>query len=151
MKLVECVPNFSEGRDKSVIDEISKRIKSLEGVVLLDVDSGIDTNRTVMTMVGDPKSISNAAFEAIKAASDLIDMSKHHGSHSRIGATDVCPIIPISEISINECIDLSENLAKRVGEELNIPVFLYEKSAKDLNRVNLANIRKGEYEGLAQK
>ena len=151
MKLVECVPNFSEGRDKSVIDAISKRIKSIEGVVLLDVDSGIDTNRTVMTMVGDPKSISNAAFEAIKVASDLIDMSKHHGSHSRIGATDVCPIIPISEISIKECIELSENLAKRVGEELNIPVFLYEKSAKDLNRVNLANIRKGEYEGLAQK
>ena len=151
MKLVECVPNFSEGRDKSVIDAISKRIKSIEGVVLLDVDSGIDTNRTVMTMVGDPKSISNAAFEAIKAASNLIDMSKHHGSHSRIGATDVCPIIPISEISIKECIELSENLAKRVGEELNIPVFLYEKSAKDLNRVNLANIRKGEYEGLAQK
>lgn len=151
MKLVECVPNFSEGRDKSVIDAISKRIKSIEGVTLLDVDSGIDTNRTVTTFVGDPKSISIAAFEAIKIASDLIDMSKHHGSHSRIGATDVCPIIPISGISIKECIELSENLAKRVGEELNIPVFLYEKSAKDSNRANLANIRKGEYEGLSQK
>ena len=151
MKLVECVPNFSEAKNTATIEVISNTIRSIDGVTLLDVDSGADTNRTVMTFVGTPERVSLAAFNAIKIASELIDMSKHEGSHSRIGATDVCPFIPISEISIDECKVIAEKVADQVGSELGIPVYLYERSAKFDERKNLANIRKGEYEGLKNK
>ena len=151
MKLVECVPNFSEGRNNNVINAIADSIKGVEGVSLLGVDPGKNTNRTVMTFVGSPRAVEEAAFSAIKTASLLIDMSKHRGAHPRMGATDVCPLIPISDVSYEECIDLSHKLAKRVGDELLIPIYLYEKSASDLSRSNLAEIRSGEYEALSKK
>lgn len=150
-KLVECVPNFSEGRDKDVIDSIVKSMQSVENVKVLDVDSGKDTNRTVVTIVGDPMAVLESAFIGIKTASELIDMNKHQGTHPRIGATDVCPMIPVSEVSDEECINLTKTLGKRVGEELKIPVYLYEKSAQYKNRTKLPIIRSGEYEGLAKK
>ena len=151
MKLVECVPNFSEGRDKSILDQITAVIKNVKGVTLLDVDPGADTNRTVYTMVGSPEVVVEAAFQAIKKASEIIDMSKHHGAHSRMGATDVCPFIPVSDMTMDECVELANKLGKRVGEELDIPVYLYEYAAKSEDRQNLANIRKGEYEALPEK
>ena len=151
MKIIECVPNFSEGKDKNKIDEITNAIKSVESISLLDVDMGFDTNRTVVTFVGPPESVLEAAFAAIKKASELIDMRIHKGEHSRMGATDVCPFIPVSNVSMSECIDLSKALAKRVAKELEIPIFLYEKSASHPNRINLANIRSGEYEGMEDK
>ncbi len=151
MKLVECVPNFSEGRDKSILDQITAVIKSVKGVTLLDVDPGADTNRTVYTMVGSPEVVVEAAFQAIKKAGEIIDMSKHHGAHSRMGATDVCPFIPVSDMTMEECVELANQLGKRVGEELDIPVYLYEYAAKSEERKNLANIRKGEYEALPEK
>jgi len=150
MKLIECVPNFSEGRDLEMIDQIVDAIKSSGGVIL-DVDPGADTNRTVVTFVADEKTVINAAFAGIKKASELIDMTKHKGAHARMGATDVCPLIPISEISIEECVKLSKELAEKVAKELNISTYLYEHSAKDEYRKNLANIRAGEYEGLFEK
>ena len=150
-KLVECVPNFSEGRDKDVIDSIVKSMQSVENVKVLDVDSGEDTNRTVVTIVGDPMAVLESAFIGIKTASELIDMNKHQGTHPRIGATDVCPMIPVSEVSDEECINLTKTLGKRVGEELKIPIYLYEKSAQYKNRTKLPIIRSGEYEGLAKK
>ena len=150
-KLVECVPNFSEGRDKHVIDSIVKSMQSVENVKVLDVDSGKDTNRTVVTIVGDPMAVLESAFIGIKTASELIDMNKHQGTHPRIGATDVCPMIPVSEVSDEECINLTKTLGKRVGEELKIPIYLYEKSAQYKNRIKLPIIRSGEYEGLAKK
>ena len=150
-KLVECVPNFSEGRDKHVIDSIVKSMQSVENVKVLDVDSGEDTNRTVVTIVGDPMAILESAFIGIKTASELIDMNKHQGTHPRMGATDVCPMIPVSEVSDEECIKLTKTLGKRVGEELKIPIYLYEKSAQYKNRTKLPIIRSGEYEGLAKK
>ena len=150
-KLIECVPNFSEGRDLSVIKQITDLIESIENVKLLDVDPGADMNRTVVTFVGDPKGVKEAAFQVIKKASQLIDMRKHKGSHPRMGATDVCPFVPVSGVSIDECIELSKEVAKRVGEELNIPVYLYEKSAQKPERSNLAIVRKGEYEALEDK
>lgn len=150
-KLIECVPNFSEGRDLSVIKQITDTIESVENIKLLDVDPGADMNRTVVTFVGDPKGVKEAAFLAIRKASQLIDMSKHKGSHPRMGATDVCPFVPVSGITIDECIVLSKEVAKRVGEELNIPVYLYEKSAEKPERTNLAIVRKGEYEALEEK
>lgn len=150
-KLIECVPNFSEGRDLTVIKQITDVIEKVENVKLLDVDPGADMNRTVVTFVGDPKGVKQAAFEAIKKASELIDMSKHTGSHPRMGATDVCPFVPVSGVTIEECIELSKEVAEKVGKELNIPIYLYEKSAQKPDRVNLANIRKGEYEGLENK
>ncbi|MCB9205813.1 MAG: glutamate formimidoyltransferase [Ignavibacteriales bacterium] len=150
-KLIECVPNFSEGRDLTVIKQITDVIEKVENVKLLDVDPGADMNRTVVTFVGDPKGVKQAAFEAIKKASELIDMSKHTGSHPRMGATDVCPFVPVSGVTIEECIELSKEVAEKVGKELNIPIYLYEKSAQKPERVNLANIRKGEYEGLENK
>ena len=150
-KLVECVPNFSEGRDKDVIDSIVKSMQLVENVKVLDVDSGKDTNRTVVTIVGDPMAVLESAFIGIKTASELIDMNKHQGTHPRMGATDVCPMIPVSEVSDEECINLTKTLGKRVGEELKIPVYLYEKSAKYKNRAKLPIIRSGEYEGLAKK
>lgn len=151
MKLVECVPNFSEGRDRSILDAIAAQVKSVKNVTLLDVDPGADTNRTVFTFVGEPEAVVEAAFLAIKKAAELIDMSKHHGAHARMGATDVCPFIPVTGMSMEECVELSKKLAKRVGEELMIPVYLYEYSASRPERANLAEVRKGEYEALPEK
>ena len=150
-KLIECVPNFSEGRDQNVIRHITDAIKSVEGVSLLDVDPGASTNRTVVTFVGDPDAAVEAAFRAIKKAADLIEMRKHKGAHPRMGATDVCPFIPVSNVSWEEAIECANQLGKRVGDELKIPVYLYEKAAKDKARSNLSVIRAGEYEGFFEK
>src|SRR5215468_1513924 len=150
-QLIECVPNFSEGRNEDVIRQINDAIKSVDGVSLLDVDPGATTNRTVVTLVGDPDAAVEAAFRAIQRAAELIDMRKHKGAHPRMGATDVCPFIPVSNVTWEKAIDCANRLGKRVGEELNIPVYLYEKAAKDKSRANLAVIRAGEYEGFSQK
>ena len=150
-KLIECVPNFSEGRDLDIIRQITAAIESADGVSLLDVDPGASTNRTVVTFVGSPKVAVEAAFRGIQKAAELIDMRKHKGAHPRMGATDVCPFVPISNVSWEEAIACANELGKRVGEELNIPVYLYEKAAKDKSRSNLAIIRAGEYEGFFEK
>ncbi len=150
-KLLECVPNFSEGRDQAVIDQIAHAISSCEGVELLDVDPGKATNRTVMTFIGEPEFVVEAAFQAMKKAKELIDMRQHKGEHPRFGATDVCPLVPVSGISMEEAADWARKLAKRVGEELQYPVFLYESAASAPHRKNLANVRSGEYEGLDAK
>ncbi len=150
-QIIECVPNFSEGRNQEVINEISEAISNTKGVHLLNVDPGQATNRTVMTFVGDPDSVISAAFNAIKTASEKIDMSKHSGEHPRFGATDVCPLIPVSNITFDELIPYAEKLAKKVSEELNIPIYLYEHAAREDKRKNLANVRSGEYEGLNKK
>jgi len=150
-KLIECVPNFSEGRDENLIRQITDAIKSVEGVSLLDVDPGATTNRTVVTFVGSPEAAIEAAFRGIQKAAELIDMRKHKGAHPRMGATDVCPFIPVSNVSWDEAIACAQKLGKRVGEELKIPVYLYEKAAKDKSRSNLAVIRAGEYEGFSEK
>ena len=150
-KLIECVPNFSEGRDEDVIRQITDAIKATEGVSLLDVDPGATTNRTVVTLVGNPDSAVEAAFRGIKKAAELIDMRRHKGAHPRMGATDVCPFIPVSNVNWEEAIECAWKLGKRVGEELGIPVYLYEKAAKNKSRSNLAVIRAGEYEGFAEK
>ena len=150
-KIIECVPNFSEGRSKEIIDQITNEIKSVDNVELLDVDMGYDTNRTVVTFAGEPNAVSSAAFKAIKKASMLIDMKKHSGAHPRMGAVDVCPIIPVKNISIKECIEISKELSEKVAKTLKIPIYLYEYSASDEIRKNLANIRSGEYEGLRSK
>src|SRR5438105_14598905 len=147
-KLIECVPNFSEGRDPEIIRQITDAIASADGVSLLDVDPGETTNRTVVTFVGTPKATVEAAFRGIKKAAELIDMRKHKGAHPRMGATDVCPFIPISNVSWKEAIACANDLARRVGEQLKIPVYLYEKAAKDPSRSNLSVIRAGEYEGF---
>ncbi len=149
--LIECVPNFSEGRDNDIIKQITDEIENIEGVKLLDVDPGPDMNRTVVTFIGSREGVKQAAFNSIKKAAELIDMSSHTGSHPRMGATDVCPFVPVSGITTEECIELSKEVAKRVGEELNIPVYLYEKSAQTPERENLAIIRQGEYEALEEK
>lgn len=150
-QLIECVPNFSEGRDPKVLQAISDAIKTVEGVQLLDVDPGKATNRTVFTFVGEPLPVIEAAFQAIKTAAQLIDMSKHTGEHPRMGATDVCPLVPIAGISMAETVAFAHQLAKRVGEELQIPIFCYESAALKPERKNLADIRAGEYEGLKEK
>ena len=150
-KLIECVPNFSEGRDQNIIRQITDAIKSVEGVSLLDVDPGASTNRTVVTFVGNPEAAVEAAFRAIKTAAELIDMRKHKGAHPRMGATDVCPFIPVSNVSWDEAIECANRLGQRVGHELKIPVFLYEKAARDKSRSNLSVIRAGEYEGFFEK
>jgi len=150
-KLIECVPNFSEGRDLDVIRQITGTIESVDGVSLLDVDPGASTNRTVVTFVGGPEATVEAAFRAIQKAAELIDMRKHKGAHPRMGATDVCPFIPVSNVSWEEAIACAKQLGRRVGEELNIPVYLYEKAAKDKSRANLSVIRAGEYEGFFEK
>ena len=150
-KLIECVPNFSEGRDLNVVRQITDAIESVDDVSLLDVDPGASTNRTVVTFVGSPEAAVEAAFRAIKKAAELIDMRKHKGAHPRMGATDVCPFIPVSNVGWEEAIDCANRLGKRVGEELNIPVYLYEKAAKDEGRANLSVIRAGEYEGFFEK
>jgi glutamate formiminotransferase/formiminotetrahydrofolate cyclodeaminase len=150
-QLIECVPNFSEGNELSIIKQITDQIESVEGVRLLNVDPGKATNRTVVTMVGEPELVIEAAFRAIKKAGELIDMSKHKGEHPRMGATDVCPLIPIANISMEETAVYAQKLAKRVGEELNLPIYLYEAAQPNKSRNNLSVIRAGEYEGFAQK
>ena len=150
-KLIECVPNISEGRNKDVIDAITNEIKKYDGVTLLDVDPGKATNRTVITFVGDPESVVEAAFNLIKKSTQLIDMTQHQGEHPRMGATDVCPLIPVSGITMEETVEYSKKLAKKVGDELNIPIYLYEESSEQEYRTNLADIRRGEYEGLKEK
>ena len=150
-QLIECVPNFSEGRDMNVIKTITDEIEQVEGVRLLDVDPGAATNRTVVTLVGTPDAVIEAAFRAIKKASEVIDMSKHHGEHPRFGATDVCPLVPISNITMEETAVYAHKLAERVGKELEIPVYCYESAALIPERRNLANCRSGEYEGLPKK
>ena len=150
-KLVECVPNFSEGRDMAVIDQITAEIKAVNGVSLLDVDPGYATNRTVVTFIGEPDEVCEAAFRAIRKAKELIDMRHHHGAHPRIGATDVCPLVPVSGVTMEETVAYARRLAERVGRELAIPVYCYESAAFTPERKNLAVVREGEYEGLANK
>ena len=150
-QLIECVPNFSEGCDMSIIKSITDEIEKVEGVKLLDVDPGKATNRTVVTFVGTPEAVIEAAFMAIRKASEVIDMSKHHGEHPRFGGTDVCPLVPISNISMEETARYAHQLAERVGKELEIPVYCYERAALTDERRNLANCRSGEYEGLSSK
>lgn len=150
-QLIECVPNFSEGRDMSVIKQITDAIEAVEGVKLLDVDPGKATNRTVVTFVGEPKAVTEAAFQAIKKACEVIDMRNHTGEHPRMGATDVCPLIPIAHISMEETAEWARKLGERVGRELDLPVYLYESAASRPERKNLADIRAGEYEGLPDK
>lgn len=150
-KILECVPNFSEGKDPKVIREITNAIESVEGIKLLDVDPGKATNRTVVTFVGEPEVVVEAAFRGIKKAAQVIDMSKHHGEHPRFGATDVCPLVPVSSISMEETVEFARNLAERVGKELSIPVYCYEFAAFSKERQSLASCRSGEYEGLKDK
>lgn len=150
-KIIECVPNFSEGRDMEVIRQITAAIESVEGVSLLNVDPGASTNRTVVTFAGRPEAAVEAAFRGIQKAAELIDMRKHTGAHPRMGATDVCPFIPVSNVTWEEAIACAKQLGKRVGEELKIPVYLYEKAASDPSRSNLSIIRAGEYEGFFEK
>ncbi len=150
-KIIECVPNFSEGRDLGVIRQITAAIESVDGISLLNVDPGASTNRTVVTFAGSPEAAVEAAFRGIKKASELIDMSKQTGAHPRMGATDVCPFIPVGDVSWEEAIECARKLGQRVGEELKIPVYLYEKAAKDTARSNLSIIRAGEYEGFFEK
>ena len=150
-KIIECVPNFSEGRDSAIIKQITDTIEAVDDISLLDVDPGKDTNRTVVTFVGPPGQVVEAAFYAVKKASELIDMSKHKGAHPRMGATDVCPLVPVSGITMEETVEYARRLAERIGNELNIPVYCYENAAYTDERRNLANCRAGEYEGLKDK
>ena len=150
-RLIECVPNFSEGRDRAVIDAITKAITDAGGVKLLDVDPGEATNRTVVTFVGEPEAVCEAAFQGIKKAAELIDMRKHHGAHPRMGATDVCPLIPVSGVTLEECAEMARALARRVSDELGIPTYCYEAAAFTPERKNLAVCRAGEYEALPEK
>ena len=143
MQLIECVPNFSEGRDPNIIKQITDAVEAVEGVRLLNVDPGKSTNRTVVTFVGEPERVIEAAYQAIKKAGEVIDMSKHTGEHPRMGATDVCPLIPISNISMEETADYARRLAERVGKELKIPAYLYEYAQPDKKRSNLSIIRAG--------
>ena len=149
--LIECVPNFSEGRDPEVIRRIAARLESVDGAKLLHVDPGKATNRTVMTLAGTPEAVVEAAFRGIAEAAELIDMRRHSGEHPRMGATDVCPLVPIAGITMKETADLARALAERVGRELRIPVYAYEAAQPDPLRKNLAVIRAGEYEGLERK
>lgn len=151
MQLVECVPNFSEGRNEKVIDAIADAIRSVSGVSLLDVDPGYSTNRTVVTFVGQPEQVVEAAYQAISKASQLIDMRKHQGEHPRMGATDVCPFVPVSGITMEQCVQLANTLGERVGRDLGIPIYLYGEAAKKAERRSLADIRQGEYEALNEK
>jgi glutamate formiminotransferase len=151
MRIIECIPNFSEGIDLKIIKQITSEIEGVESVSLLDVDPGKATNRTVVTFVGDPESVIEAAFRAVKKASELIDMAKHKGEHPRFGATDVCPLVPIANVTMDEVVEYARRLAKRIGDELEISVYCYENAAFSENRRNLANVRSGEYEGLQEK
>lgn len=150
-QIIECVPNFSEGKDMGVIKQITDQIESVEGIKLLDVDPGKATNRTVVTFVGEPEQVVEAAFRAIKKASEVIDMRHHKGEHPRFGATDVCPLVPVANITMEEVVKYAHKLAERVGNELKIPIYCYENAAFNEKRKNLANCRSGEYEGLKKK
>lgn len=150
-KIIECVPNFSEGRDLSIIKEITNAIESVAEISLLDVDPGKATNRTVVTFVGEPERVIEAAFRGIKRAAELIDMSKHHGEHPRFGATDVCPLVPVANVTMEEAVEYARKLAERVGKELDIPVFCYEFAAFNEKRRSLANCRSGGYEALKER
>ncbi|MFT5233813.1 MAG: glutamate formiminotransferase/formiminotetrahydrofolate cyclodeaminase [Candidatus Krumholzibacteriia bacterium] len=150
-KLVECVPNISEGRDPAIIEAVTAVVSDVTGAQLLDVDPGADTNRTVITIIGSPEGVAEAAFRVVKRASELIDMSKHSGAHPRHGATDVCPFVPVRGVTMEECVAIAQAVGRRIGEELNIPVYLYEDAAASEFRRNLANVRKGEYEALQEK
>ena len=150
-QLIECVPNISEGRDKNIIDQVTAEIEKVEGVKLLDVDPGMTTNRTVITFVGEPEPVLEAAYRVVKKAAELIDMSQHHGAHPRQGATDVCPLIPVSNITMEEVVEYAHKLGKRLGDELNIPIYCYEEAAFIKERRNLAYCRTGEYESLASR
>jgi glutamate formiminotransferase len=150
-KIVECVPNFSEGRNQEVINAITAEVKKVEGVTLLNVQSDASHNRTVMTIVGDPQSAKQAAFNACAKACELIDMEKQHGEHPRIGATDVVPFIPVSDVTMAECVQLANELGAEIAEKLEIPVYLYEEAAKTPSRKKLPEVRKGEYEGLKEE
>lgn len=150
-KVIECIPNFSEGRDKKKINKILKAITDVPGILLLDVESDIAHNRSVITFAGKPEAVMEAAFQAAKTAAQIIDLNRHKGEHPRIGATDVIPIVPISGITMEECVRLAQKLGEKIGNELKIPVYLYEKAATRSANKNLANIRKGEYEGLKKE
>lgn len=150
-KLVECVPNISEGRDPAIIEAVTSVIGEVAGVHLLDVDPGADTNRTVITFIGDPEGVAEAAFRVVKRAAELIDMSKQKGAHPRHGATDVCPFVPVRGVSMEECVEIARKVGLRIGEELQVPVYLYEEAATSTKRRNLAYVRKGEYEALSEK
>jgi len=149
-QIIECVPNFSEGRRAEIVESIIAEIKAVPAVKLLDYEMDANHNRAVVTFIGEPRAVFQAAFDAISKASELIDMEKHEGGHPRIGATDVVPFIPIRNVSTEECVKLANDLGKKVGEELQIPVYLYEDAAKTETRRNLANIRRGQYEGLKE-
>ncbi len=151
MKLVECVPNFSEGRRKEVIDAILDEIKSVEGVKLLDMEMDPDHNRSVITFVGGPEAVKEAAFRAAEKAAELIDMDQHRGEHPRMGATDVIPFVPISDVKMEECVEIAKEVGERIGNDLGIPVYLYEAAATRADRANLADVRRGEYEGLKEE
>lgn len=151
MKLVECVPNFSEGRNMDVIHKITGAMDEVDSVTVLDVDPGADTNRTVVTLVGPPDAVIEAAFRGIRCASEVIDMRKHRGAHARMGACDVCPFVPVADVTMEECAEFARTLGKRVGQELGISVYLYENAASRPERRNLATVRAGEYEGMAEK
>ncbi len=150
-QLVECVPNFSEGRDLGVIKQITDRIESVEGVTLLDVDPGKATNRTVVTFVGAPEPVIEAAVRAARAAAELVDMSKHQGEHPRFGAMDVCPLVPVANITMAETVPHARTLARRLGEEVGLTIYCYENAAMSETRQNLATVRAGEYEALPQR
>ncbi|MDV5974037.1 Glutamate formimidoyltransferase [Streptococcus canis] len=150
-KIVECIPNFSEGQNQAVIDGLVATAKNIPGVTLLDYSSDASHNRSVFTLVGDDQSIQEAAFQLVKYASENIDMTKHHGEHPRMGATDVCPFVPIKDITTAECVEISKQVAERINRELGIPIFLYEDSATRPERQNLAKIRKGQFEGMPEK
>ena len=150
-KIIECVPNFSEGRDLAIIGQITDEIEAVQGVRLLDVDPGESTNRTVVTFIGEPGPVKEAAFRAVQKAAALIDMSKHHGEHARFGATDVCPFVPVAGATMEDCAEIAREVGQRIGEELGIPVYLYEHAASSPQRRNLADVRSGEYEGLPDK
>lgn len=150
-KIVECIPNFSEGQNQAVIDGLVATAKSIPGVTLLDYSSDASHNRSVFTLVGDDQSIQEAAFQLVKYASENIDMTKHHGEHPRMGATDVCPFVPIKDTTTQECVEISKQVAERINRELGIPIFLYEDSATRPERQNLAKVRKGQFEGMPEK
>jgi glutamate formiminotransferase len=150
-KIIECVPNFSEGKNKEIIESIIDEVRKVEGIKLLDYSSDTDHNRTVVTFIGSPDRVKEAAFNLTKRASELIDMTTHKGGHPRMGATDVIPFIPIADVDMDECIEIARQVGKRIGDELNIPVYLYESAATRPERVNLADVRKGQYEGFFEK
>jgi glutamate formiminotransferase len=151
MKIVECVPNFSEGKNMKVVDAIVKEIEKINGVSLLDRESDPDHNRSVITFMGEPNAVKKAAFMATLKATELIDMNKHKGEHPRIGATDVIPFIPISDVNMEECVNLSKELGKEIADKLNIPIYLYAEAATKPDRIKLPDVRKGEYEGLKEE